>query len=42
MLALESMLSPDLSRRGDGVVQSSLDEDAMDGCVACGCGVVVA
>ena len=42
MLALESVLTPDLSRLGDGVVESSLVEDLVDGCVACGCGVVVA
>jgi len=42
VLALESVLTPDLSRLGDGVVESSLVEDLVDGCVACGCGVVVA
>jgi len=39
---LESAFTPGLSRLGDGVVESSLVEDFVDGCVACGCGVVVA
>jgi len=34
VLTLESALTPDLSRLGDGVVQSSLVEDLVDGCVA--------
>ena len=42
MLALESAFTPDLSRLGDGVVESSLVEEFVDGCVAYGCGVVVA
>jgi len=42
MLALESVLTPDLSRLEDGVVESSLVEDLVDCCVAYGCGVVVA
>ena len=42
VLTLESVLPPDPSRLRDGVVQSSLVEDLVDGCVAYGCGVVVA
>jgi len=42
MRSLESVFTPGLSRLGDGVVESSLVEDLMDGCVAYGCGVVVA
>ncbi len=42
MRPLESALTPDLSRLGDWVVESSLVEDRVDGCVACGCVVVVA
>jgi len=34
MLALESMVPPDSSRLWDWVVQSSLVEDLVDGCVA--------
>ncbi len=30
MLALESTLTPNPSRPGDGIVQSSIDEDSMD------------
>ena len=36
MLALESTLAPDPSRLRDGVVQSSLVEDLVDGCVSNG------
>ena len=42
VLALESVFTPDLSRLGNWVVESSLVEDLVDGCVAYGCGVVVA
>jgi len=42
MRTLESVLTPNPSRLGDGIVQSSLVEDLVDGCVAYGCGVVVA
>jgi len=42
VLPLESTLSPDFSGLWDSIVQSSLVEDLMDGCVAYGCGVVVA
>jgi len=42
MRTLESVLTSDLSRLGDWIVQSSLVEDLVDGCVAYGCGVVVA
>ena len=42
MRTLESTLAPDSSRLWDWIVQSSLVEDLVDGCVACGCGVVVA
>ena len=42
MLALESVFTPGLSRLGDWVVESSLVEDLVDGCVAYGFGVVVA
>jgi len=42
MRPLESVLTPDLSRLGNWVVESSLVEDLVDGCVAYGCGVVVA
>jgi len=42
MLALESVFTPGLSRLGDGIVESSLVEDLVDGCVAYGCRVVVA
>jgi len=42
VLTLESVLPHDPSRFRDWVVESSLVEDPMDGCVACGCGVVVA
>ena len=42
MRTLESVLTPDLSRLGNWVVESSLVEDLVDGCVAYGCGVVVA
>ena len=31
---LESAFTPDLSRLGDGVVESSLIEEFVDGCVA--------
>ena len=34
MRPLESALTPDLSRLGDGVVESSRVEDIVDGCVA--------
>ncbi len=34
MRTLESVFPPDPSRPGDGVVQSSLVEDLVDGCVA--------
>ena len=34
MWALESAFAPDSSGRGDRIVQSSLDEDLVDGCVA--------
>ena len=34
MRPLESVLTPDLSRLGDGVVESSFVEDLVDGCVA--------
>ena len=36
MLPLESTLAPNLSRRGDWIVQASLDEDSMNGSVADG------
>ena len=42
MRPLESVFTPGLSRLGDWVVESSLVEDLVDGCVAYGCGVVVA
>ena len=42
MRTLESALPPDPSGLGDWVVESSLVEDLVDGCVAYGCGVVVA
>jgi len=42
MLTFEPALSPDSSWPGDRIVQSSLDEDLVDRCVACGYGVVVA
>jgi hypothetical protein len=42
MLTFEPALSPDSSWPRDGIVQSSLDEDLVDCCVACGCRVVVA
>ena len=34
MRPLESTLAPNPSRRRDGIIQSSLVEDLMDGCVA--------
>jgi len=34
MWALESTVAPDSSGRGDRIVQSSLDEELVDGCVA--------
>ena len=42
MRPLESVFTPGLSRLGNWVVESSVVEDLMDGCVAYGCGVVVA
>ena len=42
MRTLESVFTPGLSRLGNWVVESSLVEGLMDGCVAYGCGVVVA
>ena len=42
MFTLESTLAPDSSGLGDWIVQSSLVEDLVDGCVAYGGSVVVA
>ena len=42
MLTFEPALSPDSSWLGDGIVHSSLHEDLVDCCVACGYGVIVA
>ena len=42
MLPLEPTLTPNSPRRLNWIVQSSLVEDLVDGCVAYGCGVVVA
>jgi hypothetical protein len=41
MWALESTVAPDSSGLGDWIVQSSVDEELVDGCVACSVSFVV-